>query len=102
VRGFYKRSGLRQDLQKFEQKRIDKMPKCPRCQKEVYFAEKKTSMGKDWHAACLKCAKCNKTLTPGSHSEHEGQPYCDKPCYAAMFGPGGYGHGGTESHTFRN
>ena len=32
-------------------------------------AEKKTSLGKDWHAACLRCEKCNKTLTPGSHAE---------------------------------
>jgi len=77
------------------------MPKCPKCNKEVYFAEKKTSMGKDWHAACLKCTKCNKVLTPGGHAEHDGQPYCNKPCYAALFGPGGFGHGGTESHTFK-
>jgi endogenous inhibitor of DNA gyrase (YacG/DUF329 family) len=71
------------------------MPKCPRCQKEVYFAERKTSMGKDWHPACLKCAKCSKVLAAGSHSEHEGQPYCSKPCYASLFGTEGYGRGGT-------
>jgi len=76
------------------------MPNCPKCDKPVYFAERKTSLGKDWHPACLKCTKCNKTLTPGSHAEHEGNPYCHKPCYSAEFGPKGYGHGGTESHTF--
>jgi len=32
-------------------------------------AEKKTSLGKDWHAMCLKCKKCNKILTPGQHAE---------------------------------
>uniref|UniRef100_A0A3P8V9Y3 LIM zinc-binding domain-containing protein n=1 Tax=Cynoglossus semilaevis TaxID=244447 RepID=A0A3P8V9Y3_CYNSE len=65
------------------------MPKCPKCNKEVYFAEKVSSLGKDWHRPCLKCEKCSKTLSAGSHAEHEGKPYCHKPCYSAMFGPGG-------------
>ncbi|OXB57807.1 hypothetical protein ASZ78_000165 [Callipepla squamata] len=65
------------------------MPKCPRCQKEVYFAEKVTSLGKDWHRPCLRCEKCNKTLTSGGHAEHDGKPYCNHPCYAALFGPKG-------------
>ncbi|OXU23810.1 hypothetical protein TSAR_007392 [Trichomalopsis sarcophagae] len=51
-------------------------------------AERKTSLGKDWHGACLRCEKCNKTLNPGGHAEHEGKPYCHNPCYSAMFGPG--------------
>ncbi|KAM6453955.1 cysteine-rich protein 1 [Liasis olivaceus] len=77
------------------------MPKCPRCQKEVYFAEKVTSLGKDWHRPCLKCEKCNKTLSAGGHAEHDGKPYCNHPCYAALFGPKGFGRGGAESHTFK-
>ncbi|XP_031561751.1 cysteine-rich protein 2-like [Actinia tenebrosa] len=77
-----------------------KMPKCPNCNKEVYFAEKVTSLGKDWHRPCLKCEKCKKTLSAGSHAEKNGKPYCHKPCYAALFGPGGFGHGGTESHKY--
>ncbi|XP_039359315.1 cysteine-rich protein 1-like [Mauremys reevesii] len=76
-------------------------PKCPRCQKEVDFAEKVTSLGKDWHRPCLKCEKCNKTLTSGGHAEHDGKPYCNQPCYSALFGPKGFGRGGTESHTFK-
>ena len=32
-------------------------------------AEKKTSLGKDWHKFCLKCEKCGKLLTPGGHAE---------------------------------
>nr|CAD7615385.1 unnamed protein product [Timema genevievae] len=55
----------------------------------VFIAERKTSLGKDWHSACLRCEKCNKTLTPGQHAEHEGKPYCHNPCYSALFGPGG-------------
>lgn len=54
-----------------------------------FSAERKTSLGKDWHAPCLRCEKCNKTLVPGRHAEHEGRPYCDKPCYSALFGPKG-------------
>ncbi|XP_077999320.1 cysteine-rich protein 1-like [Glandiceps talaboti] len=75
------------------------MPKCPKCGKEVYFAEKKTSMGKDWHGPCLKCEKCNKTLTPGSHDVHGDKPYC-KHCYASSFGPGGVrsGTSGADSY----
>uniref|UniRef100_A0A3B4Y9E1 LIM zinc-binding domain-containing protein n=1 Tax=Seriola lalandi dorsalis TaxID=1841481 RepID=A0A3B4Y9E1_SERLL len=65
------------------------MPKCPKCQKEVYFAERVTSLGKDWHRPCLKCEKCNKTLSAGSHAEHDGKPYCNNPCYSALFGPKG-------------
>ncbi|XP_061600055.1 cysteine-rich protein 1 [Cololabis saira] len=77
------------------------MPKCPKCTKEVYFAERVTSLGKDWHRPCLKCEKCNKTLSAGSHAEHEGKPYCHNPCYAAMFGPKGFGRGGAESHSYK-
>ncbi|PWA29718.1 hypothetical protein CCH79_00007996 [Gambusia affinis] len=32
-------------------------------------AERVTSLGKDWHRPCLKCEKCNKTLSAGSHAE---------------------------------
>ncbi|XP_078263189.1 cysteine-rich protein 1-like [Rhinoraja longicauda] len=77
------------------------MPKCPRCSKEVYFAEKTTALGKDWHRPCLKCEKCSKTLTCGAISEHNGLPYCTRPCHQALFGPTGFGHGGTESHAYK-
>ncbi|EDL97393.1 rCG27687, isoform CRA_a [Rattus norvegicus] len=53
--------------------------KCPKCDKTVYFAEKVSSLGKDWHKFCLKCERCNKTLTPGGHAEHDGKPFCHKP-----------------------
>ncbi|XP_072050280.1 cysteine-rich protein 2-like [Amphiura filiformis] len=71
------------------------MPKCPTCQKEVYFAEKVTSLGKDWHRGCLRCEKCKKTLSSGSHAEREGKPYCHNPCYSSLFGPGGVRSGGS-------
>ncbi|XP_023683263.1 cysteine-rich protein 1 [Paramormyrops kingsleyae] len=77
------------------------MPKCPKCTKEVYFAERVSSLGKDWHRPCLRCEKCNKTLSAGMHAEHDGKPYCTTPCHSALFGPKGFGRGGTESHTFK-
>uniref|UniRef100_A0A915M796 Cysteine-rich protein 1 n=7 Tax=Meloidogyne TaxID=189290 RepID=A0A915M796_MELJA len=77
------------------------MPDCPTCNRPVYFAERVTSIGKDWHRPCLRCYNqaCKKTLSAGGHSEHEGKPYCNR-CYGALFGPRGYGHGGVESHVF--
>lgn len=35
----------------------------------VTTAEKVSSLGKDWHKLCLKCAKCNKSLSAGGHAE---------------------------------
>ncbi|XP_072896529.1 cysteine-rich protein 1 [Hemitrygon akajei] len=77
------------------------MPKCPKCSKEVYFAERVSALGKDWHRPCLKCTKCMKVLTAGMMSEHDGMPYCTNPCYGALFGPKGFGRGGNESHTYK-
>ncbi|KAM4665048.1 cysteine-rich protein 2 [Discoglossus pictus] len=74
--------------------------KCPKCDKTVYFAEKVTSLGKDWHKFCLKCERCNKTLTPGGHAEHDGKPFCHKPCYATLFGPKGVNIGGAGSYIY--
>ncbi|XP_067673333.1 cysteine-rich protein 1-like [Haliotis asinina] len=64
--------------------------KCPTCNKEVYFAERMVSNGKDYHRACHKCKRCGKTLAAGNGSEHQGNLYCPNPCYAALFGPGGF------------
>uniref|UniRef100_A0A3B3S8N7 Cysteine rich protein 1 n=1 Tax=Paramormyrops kingsleyae TaxID=1676925 RepID=A0A3B3S8N7_9TELE len=64
-------------------------------------AERVSSLGKDWHRPCLRCEKCNKTLSAGMHAEHDGKPYCTTPCHSALFGPKGFGRGGTESHTFK-
>uniref|UniRef100_A0A8C5PDU4 Cysteine-rich protein 2 n=1 Tax=Leptobrachium leishanense TaxID=445787 RepID=A0A8C5PDU4_9ANUR len=73
---------------------------CPRCAKKVYFAEKVTSLGKDWHRPCLRCERCSKTLTPGGHAEHDGQPYCHKPCYGILFGPKGVNTGCVGSYIY--
>lgn len=35
----------------------------------VTIAEKVTSLGKDWHRPCLRCERCSKTLSAGSHAE---------------------------------
>lgn len=62
-------------------------------------AERKTSIGHDWHPECLRCQECGKILNPGQHAEHKGMPYCYMPCYPILFGPKLYGHGSqVESH----
>ncbi|XP_019621940.1 PREDICTED: cysteine-rich protein 2-like [Branchiostoma belcheri] len=78
------------------------MPKCPTCAKEVYFAEKVTSLGKDWHRGCLKCQRCNKTLSPGGHAEHDNKPYCNQPCYGVLFGPKGVNIGGAGAFVYED
>ncbi|XP_060735422.1 cysteine-rich protein 3 isoform X1 [Tachysurus vachellii] len=73
---------------------------CPRCEKPVFFAEKVSSLGKNWHRFCLKCERCNKILSSGGHAEHEGLPYCHKPCYGTLFGPKGVNIGGAGSYVY--
>ena len=77
------------------------MWKCQKCGLPVYFAERRQSLGYDWHPNCLRCEECGKVLSPGTHAEHKGVPYCHIPCYAALFGPQLFGHGSTtESHRY--
>uniref|UniRef100_A0A8C7GC05 Cysteine rich protein 3 n=3 Tax=Salmoninae TaxID=504568 RepID=A0A8C7GC05_ONCKI len=63
-------------------------------------AEKVSSLGKNWHRFCLKCERCNKTLSAGNHAEHDGLPYCHKPCYGTLFGPKGVNIGGAGSYIY--
>lgn len=64
-----------------------------------FLAERKQSLGYDWHPECLRCEECGKRLNPGQHAEHKGVPYCHVPCYGALFGPQLFGHGTrVESH----
>lgn len=86
-----------------------------------FVAERKQSLGYDWHPECLRCEECGKRLNPGQHAEvqtififlliiyststfylnfqHKGVPYCHVPCYGALFGPQLFGHGTrVESH----
>ncbi|XP_014677780.1 PREDICTED: uncharacterized protein LOC106817616 [Priapulus caudatus] len=75
------------------------MSDCHKCKKPVYFAERRTSLGFDWHPECLRCEECSKRLNPGQHAEHKGIPYCNMPCYSTLFGPAAFGYGfKTEAH----
>ncbi|KAG8192167.1 hypothetical protein JTE90_027808 [Oedothorax gibbosus] len=74
--------------------------KCHKCGKPVFFAERRTSLGYEWHPECLRCEECGKRLNPGQHAEHKGVPYCHIPCYSVLFGPTLFGHGSqVEAHT---
>mmetsp|Transcript_14897 Transcript_14897/g.27547 ORF Transcript_14897/g.27547 Transcript_14897/m.27547 type:complete len:318 (+) Transcript_14897:49-1002(+) len=67
-------------------------PKCPRCEKAVYFNERLRALENDWHRSCFKCTNCEKGLELGKQSEHNLQPYC-KTCYSRLYGAKGYGYG---------
>ena len=76
-------------------------PKCPKCDKAVYHAERVVGLGGvDWHKACLRCEKCNRTLhSVAEITDRKGDIFC-KVCYAKLFGPKGVGYagGGTMFH----
>lgn len=71
-------------------------PKCPICGKAVFFNEKITALGKDYHKTCFKCKECSKVLRGGEYSERDEDIYC-KACYGKLFSTAGYGYGGTLS-----
>ncbi|KAK7905157.1 hypothetical protein WMY93_017764 [Mugilogobius chulae] len=52
---------------------------CPKCNKKVYFAEKVTSLGKDWHRPCLRCERCSKTLAQEATQSTTGCPTATSP-----------------------
>uniref|UniRef100_A0A803JR60 Cysteine-rich protein 1 n=1 Tax=Xenopus tropicalis TaxID=8364 RepID=A0A803JR60_XENTR len=52
------------------------------------IAERKRSLGKDYHPLCLKCFQCKRQLTAGQHAEYDDKPYCNR-CYLLHFGPRG-------------
>jgi len=66
---------------------------CPRCDKNVYFAEEVKGLGNVYHKLCFSCSACRKLLDSGSITEHDGKMYCNS-CYRKNFGPKGYGFGG--------
>lgn len=41
----------------------------------LYAAEKKRSLGRDYHPLCLKCQKCSRQLTAGLHAEVKKKVY---------------------------
>lgn len=69
---------------------------CPRCGRQVYFAEEKRALGKKWHKICLSCYQCKKQLDSTTCNDHDGEIYC-KSCYGKNFGPKGYGFAGGSS-----
>jgi len=66
---------------------------CPRCNKNVYFAEEKKALSKSWHKMCFKCAECGKLMDSTNVTQREEEIFC-KTCYGRNFGPKGYGFGG--------
>ena len=53
---------------------------CPRCDKNVYFAEEVKGLGQVYHKLCFSCSACRKLLDSGNITEHDGQMFCNS-CY---------------------
>ena len=53
--------------------------KCPKCDETMYFADKVSSLGKDWHKFCLKCERRSRTLMSGGHTERDGKHFATSP-----------------------
>ncbi|KAG1852626.1 hypothetical protein C8R48DRAFT_724261 [Suillus tomentosus] len=66
-------------------------PTCPRCGKNVYFAEQMKAIGKTWHKGCLRCKECNTPLDSTRLTEKDGDPLCHR-CYSKLHGPAGNGY----------
>ncbi|KAG9311030.1 hypothetical protein JVU11DRAFT_8927 [Chiua virens] len=66
-------------------------PVCPRCGKNVYFAEQMKAVGKTWHKGCLRCTSCNTLLDSKRLNDKDGEPYCGR-CYNKLHGPQGNGY----------
>ncbi|PFH49999.1 hypothetical protein AMATHDRAFT_41169 [Amanita thiersii Skay4041] len=66
-------------------------PACPRCTKNVYFAEQVRAVGKVFHKGCLRCMECSTLLDSSRLRDHDGDPYCVR-CYSKLHGPQGSGY----------
>jgi formylmethanofuran dehydrogenase subunit E len=64
---------------------------CPRCGKNVFFAEQLKAVGKTFHKGCLRCTECNTTLDSSRLTEKDGEPFCYR-CYGKLHGPQGGGY----------
>ncbi|KAK6972478.1 cysteine and glycine-rich protein 2-like isoform X1 [Biomphalaria glabrata] len=67
-------------------------PKCPRCGKTVYDAERAIGSTVPWHKTCFNCKSCKKSVDSSTMAFHEQEVYC-KTCYGKNFGPKGFGFG---------
>mmetsp|Transcript_16797 Transcript_16797/g.25081 ORF Transcript_16797/g.25081 Transcript_16797/m.25081 type:complete len:137 (-) Transcript_16797:50-460(-) len=65
-------------------------PKCPKCKKSVYAAERVRATAADWHKVCLACFSCNKRLDSTTLCERPDKSVYCKSCYAKNFGPSGF------------
>ncbi|KAJ3218626.1 hypothetical protein HDU67_004679 [Dinochytrium kinnereticum] len=74
---------------------------CPKCSKQVYFAEQVLGPGGvKYHKLCFRCVDCNKGLDSTNMAEKDSVIYC-RGCHGKKFGPKGYGYaaGASFMHT---
>jgi len=66
-------------------------PVCPRCMKNVYFAEQVKAVGKTYHKSCLRCVECGTSLHSNKLVDHDEDPFCVR-CHSKLYGPQGNGY----------
>ena len=75
-------------------------PVCPRCMKNVYFAEQVNfvsfqkkflklfvqvkAVGKTYHKTCFRCVECGTSLHSNKLLDHDGDPFCVR-CHSKVF-----------------
>lgn len=63
-------------------------PKCPRCGKTVYDAERAIGVATPWHKSCFNCKDCHKTVDSTTMAAEKEEIYC-KGCHSKNFGRAG-------------
>jgi cysteine/glycine-rich protein len=58
--------------------------KCPKCEKQVYFAEQVVACGAKFHKQCFVCTDCGKGLDSRNLADNAGVVYC-KGCHGKVF-----------------
>ncbi|KAI4522943.1 hypothetical protein K525DRAFT_197617 [Schizophyllum commune Loenen D] len=66
-------------------------PQCPRCKKDVYFAEQVRAASRTYHKGCLRCFSCSTSLDSSKIRDHNGEVVC-MICYSKLHGPAGRGY----------
>ncbi len=67
-------------------------PTCPRCSKNVYFAEMiQGPSGSKYHKLCFRCSDCDKSLDSMNSCVTTQNILLCKTCYSKKHGPAGFG-----------
>lgn len=61
----------------------------PQVRQDPVLRREGALLGKDWHTFLLKCERCDTTLMPEGHAEHNRKPFCHSPAVPHCLDPKG-------------